>query len=47
MAKAGLKLFYGWRMVGAAALIQFLHGGLLIQSFGAYVAVLSEDRGWS
>lgn len=34
-------------MVGAASLIQFLHGGLLIQSFGAYVAVLSEDRGWS
>lgn len=47
MAKPGSKLFYGWRMVGAAALIQFLHGGLLIQSFGAYVAVLSEDRGWS
>ena len=34
-------------MVGAASLIQFLHGGLLIQAFGAYVAVLSEDRGWS
>ncbi len=41
------KLFYGWRMVGAAALIQFLQGGLLIQAFGAYVAVLSDERGWS
>ena len=34
-------------MVGAAAVIQFLHGGLLIQAFGAYVAVLSDERGWS
>ena len=47
MAKPKLNFFYGWRIVGAAALIQFLHGGLLVQSFGAYVAVLSEDRGWS
>jgi sugar phosphate permease len=42
-----LKIFYGWRMVGASALIQFLHAGLLMQAFGAYVAVLSADRGWS
>ncbi len=42
-----MKIFYGWRMVGAASLIQFLQGGLLMQAFGAYVAVLSEDRGWS
>lgn len=42
-----MKIFYGWRMVGAGALIQFLHAGLLMQAFGAYVAVLSEDRGWS
>lgn len=34
-------------MVGAGALIQFIHAGLLIQAFGAYVAVLSEDKGWS
>ena len=31
----------------AAAGIQFLHAGLLLQAFGAYVAVLSEERGWS
>ncbi|HSV46386.1 MAG TPA: MFS transporter [Ramlibacter sp.] len=42
-----MRIFYGWRMVGAGALIQFLHAGLLTQAFGAYVAVLSEDRGWS
>ena len=34
-------------MVAAAAGIQFLHAGLLLQAFGAYVAVLSEERGWS
>jgi sugar phosphate permease len=42
-----LKIFHGWRMVAAAAGIQFLHAGLLLQAFGAYVAVLSEERGWS
>jgi sugar phosphate permease len=42
-----VKIFYGWRMVGAGTLIQFLHAGLLVQAFGAYVAVLSEERGWS
>lgn len=42
-----MKIFYGWRMVGAGALIQFLHAGLLMQAFGAYVAVLSEEKGWS
>jgi sugar phosphate permease len=34
-------------MVGAGAGIQFLQSSLLLQSFGAYVAVLQEDRGWS
>jgi MFS family permease len=42
-----LKIFYGWRLVAAACVIQFLHGGLLMQAFGAYVAVLSEEFGWS
>jgi len=41
------RLFHGWRMVGAGAGIQFLQSSLLLQSFGAYVAVLQEDRGWS
>lgn len=42
-----MKIFYGWRMVGAASGIQFIQAGLLQQAFGAYVAVLTEERGWS
>jgi sugar phosphate permease len=42
-----LKIFYGWRMAAAGAGIQFLHAGLLLQAFGAYVAVLSDELGWS
>lgn len=34
-------------MAGAAAGIQFLQAALLTQSFGAYVALLSDERGWS
>lgn len=34
-------------MVAAGAGIQFLYTGLLLQAFGAYVAVLSDERGWS
>jgi sugar phosphate permease len=41
------RAFHGWRMVAAGAGIQFLQSSLLLQSFGAYVAVLQEDRGWS
>jgi sugar phosphate permease len=42
-----LKIFYGWRMAAAGAGIQFLHAGLLLQAFGAYVAVLFDELGWS
>lgn len=42
-----MKMFYGWRIVGAACGIQFLLGALLLQSFGLYIAVLSEEMGWS
>jgi len=41
------RIFYGWKMVGAATGLQFLQAGLMTQAFGAYVAVLSEERGWS
>ena len=34
-------------MVGAGASLQFLLAGLMSQSFGAYVAVLQAERGWS
>ena len=41
------RLFYGWRMVGAATGMQFLQAALVNNAFGAYVAVLVEERGWS
>jgi sugar phosphate permease len=40
-------IFYGWRMVGAAVGLQFLQAGLVTQAFGAYLAVLAEEQGWS
>src|ERR671931_2724076 len=46
-ARDSKRFFYGWYMVGAGASLQFLLAGLMTQSFGAYVAVLSEERGWS
>jgi len=42
-----MKIFHGWRMVGAGTAIQFMQAALVHHSFGAYVAVLSEERGWS
>lgn len=42
-----MKLFHGWRMVGAGGGLQFMQAMVLQQAFGAYVAVLSEERGWS
>ncbi len=41
------KIFYGWRVVGAAGALQFLQSLLLNSAFGIYVAVLAEERGWS
>jgi len=41
------RLFYGWKMVAAGSALQFLQAGLMTQSFGAYVAVLQAERGWS
>ena len=40
-------LFYGWRIVGIGVVIQILIGGLMMQAFGAYAAVLRDDFGWS
>jgi len=34
-------------MVGAATGLQFLQAGLVSQAFGAYLAVLSDEQGWS
>ncbi|HKX39233.1 MAG TPA: MFS transporter [Burkholderiales bacterium] len=44
---ADKKIFYGWWMVGAATGLQFLQAGLVTQAFGAYLAVLSDEQGWS
>lgn len=41
------RIFYGWRMVAAGCGLQFLQSALLMQSFGAYVAVLRDEQGWS
>jgi sugar phosphate permease len=41
------RMFYGWWMVGAACGMQFVQGTLMLHSFGAYFAVLRDDRGWS
>lgn len=41
------RMFYGWWMVSASSAMQFVQGTLLLQSFGAYFAVLRDDRGWS
>ena len=47
MAVNSKRLFYGWYMVAAGSAMQFLQAGLMTQSFGAYVAVLQAERGWS
>jgi len=41
------RVFYGWWMVGAGSLMQFVQSTLLLNSFGAYFAILRDDRGWS
>ena len=41
------RVFYGWRMVAAGFGLQFLNAFLINQSFGAYVAVLRDEFGWS
>jgi len=41
------RIFYGWWMVGAATGLQFLQAGLVTQAFGAYLAVLADEQGWS
>jgi len=41
------RIFYGWYMVAAGFAVQLLTGFLLMQSYGAHVAVLREDKGWS
>ena len=42
-----MNLFYGWRMTAASCGIQFLLAALVLQSFGLYIATLSDEMGWS
>jgi MFS family permease len=42
-----VKIFYGWRMTAASCGIQFLLAALVMQSFGLYIATLSDEMGWS
>lgn len=41
------KVFYGWWIAGAGMGIQIIVGALMFQAFGAYVAVLRDEFGWS
>ena len=42
-----MKMFYGWKMVMAASGLQIIQAMMLHQAFGAYVAVLAVEQGWS
>lgn len=42
-----MKIFYGWRIVFAGGALQFLQSMLLNQAFGAYLAALVAEKGWS
>jgi MFS family permease len=42
-----MRIFYGWKMVGAALGLQFLQAALLHHAFGAYVASFEREFGWS
>jgi len=42
-----MKKFYGWRVVFAGGTLQFFQSMLLNQAFGAYLAALVQDTGWS
>lgn len=40
-------LFYGWWVLLASMLVQVITSGFTVQSFGAYIAVMKEEFGWS
>lgn len=42
-----MKIFYGWKMAYAACGLQIIQAMMLHQAFGAYVAVLAIEMGWS
>jgi MFS family permease len=42
-----VKVFYGWRIAVVAGVLQFLIGGLMVHAFGAYIALMADEKGWS
>lgn len=43
----GGRLFHGWKVAGAGAVIQLMHAGLILQAFGHYAVMLEKQFGWS
>ncbi len=41
------RLFHGWKIAGAGAVILALQSALILQAFGSYAVVLEERFGWS
>lgn len=41
------KVFYGWKIAAAAVALNLIYSAFLLQAFGAYVAALSAEFGWS
>lgn len=41
------RLFFGWRLAGAGAVILALQSALILQAFGQYAVILREQFGWS
>ena len=45
--RPGGSLFYGWWIVGIAALVQFQGALLWMQAYGAYTVLFQNEFGWS
>jgi sugar phosphate permease len=41
------SIYYGWWIIVAAILIQFLQSGLLVQGYSVYIPALQAEFGWS
>ena len=40
-----MKVFYGWKMVAAGGVLQFLQAAMLHHAFGGYFASLALEKG--
>ena len=41
------RIFHGWKVVSAGALLQSLQSGLFINALGHYAVLFEADFGWS